>query len=126
MLLGISVMNTLIFIHLYIFKILFTIYWKGRFADRRRDRRLPSEGSLPKWLKCLELSQELLWVFPPGCRGPRLWLILPAFPNHQQGVASEVDQPGHKLVLLLDAGPCSWGLAVETMHQPTRIFFSLI
>ena len=54
-------------------------YWKVIFTERRRDREndLPSAGSLPKWLQCLELSQfeakgqEFLLGLPHRCRVPK-------------------------------------------------------
>ena len=85
-------------------------YYKVRYTQRRRDREkdLPSNGSLQKWPKQLELSQSkarsLLWVSHTGAGSLSFGPSLTAFPGHKQGVGWEAELPGLELAPIWDPG----------------------
>ena len=92
---------TVLYVLLFFFKDLFLLflYWKGGYTERRdREEDLPSDGSLPKRLQQLELSQSearsFFQVSHVGAGSQVFGLTMTAFPGHRQGAGWEAGPPG--------------------------------
>lgn len=91
------------------------------------ERGLHSTGSLPGWLQQPGRSQELhphlpTWAAGAQARGPPSD-ALPRL-RAEQGAGSEVEQPGHKLARLWDAGTTGDSLTTtpQLQHPNPTVF----
>ena len=79
---------------------------QSQIYREERQKDLPSNGSLPKWLQWLELSQSkarsFFQVSHTGAETQGSGPSSTAFPGHKQEAEREVEQPGYEPALIWD------------------------